>query len=59
VGVTMAFGKFNLQLSGGLNNILDQVYVGFININSSSGQYYEAGEPLYWYSAINFGYNFN
>ena len=59
VGVTMAFGKFNLQLSGGLNNILDQVYVGFININSSSGQYYEAGEPSNWYAGINFGYNFN
>ena len=59
VGLTMAFGDFNLQLSGGVNNILDLTYVGFININSSSGQYYEAGEPLSWYSAINFGYNFN
>jgi len=59
LGITMAFGDFNLQLSGGLNNILDQVYVGFININSSNGQYYEAGEPLYWYTGLNLGYNFN
>ena len=49
-GATIAFGDFNIQASLGLSNILDQVYVGFININSANGQYYEAGEPFYWYS---------
>ena len=58
IGCDMVFGKFNILLSGGLNNILDEVYVGFININSTNGQYYEAGEPLYWYAGINFGYTF-
>ena len=58
-GATMAFGDFNIQASLGLSNILDQVYVGFININSANGQYYEAGEPFYWYAGLNLGYNFN
>lgn len=58
-GATMAFGDFNIQASLGLSNILDQVYVGFININSANGQYYEAGEPFYWYAGFNLGYNFN
>jgi iron complex outermembrane receptor protein len=58
IGFDMIFGKFNILLSGGLNNILDEVYVGFININSSNGQYYEAGEPLYWYAGLNLGYTF-
>ena len=59
IGFDMIFGKFNILLSGGLNNILDQVYVGFININSANHQYYEAGEPSNWYAGLNFGYTFN
>lgn len=59
MGFDMIFGKFNLLLSGGLNNLLDKVYVGFININSSNGQFYEAGEPYSWYAGLNFGYTFN
>ena len=59
IGFDMIFGKFNLLLSGGLNNLLDEVYVGFININSSNGQFYEAGEPYSWYAGLNFGYTFN
>jgi iron complex outermembrane receptor protein len=59
VGFDMVFGKFNVLLSGGLNNLLDEVYVGFININSTNGQYYEAGEPYSWYAGLNLGYTFN
>jgi len=59
VGSTMAFGDFNIQASVGLSNILDKVYVGFVNINSSNGQYYEAGEPFNWYAGLNLGYSFN
>ena len=59
IGLDMVFGKFNLLLSGGVNNISDLVYVGFVNINSSNGQYYEAGEPRNFYCGINFGYAFN
>jgi len=59
IGLDMVFGKFNLLLSGGVNNISDLVYAGFVNINSSNGQYYEAGEPRNFYGGINFGYAFN
>lgn len=59
IGLDMVFGKFNLLLTGGVNNIADDVYVGFININSSDGRFYEAGEPRNFYGGINFGYAFN
>jgi iron complex outermembrane receptor protein len=59
IGLDMVFGRFNLLLTGGLNNISDQVYVGFININSSNGRFYEAGEPQNFYAGLNLGYAFN
>lgn len=59
IGLDMVFGKFNLLLSGGVNNIADQVYAAFITINSTNGQFYEAGEPRNFYAGINFGYAFN
>ncbi len=59
IGLDMIFGKFNLLLSGGVNNISDLVYVGFVNINSSNGRFYEAGEPRNFYGGINLGYAFN
>jgi len=59
IGADMIFGKFNLLLSAGVNNIADEVYVGFINVNSSDGRYYEAGEPINYYAGINLGYAFN
>jgi len=59
LGFDMTFGKFNLLINGGVNNIADKVYVGFININSTRGEYYEAGEPQNFYCGINFGYAFN
>jgi iron complex outermembrane receptor protein len=59
IGLDMVFGKFNLLINGGVNNIADDVYVGFININSSNGSFYEAGEPRSFYGGINLGYAFN
>ncbi|MCW8803987.1 MAG: TonB-dependent receptor, partial [Ignavibacteriaceae bacterium] len=59
VGLDMVFGKFNILLSGGVNNISNLVYVGFVNINSSNGRFYEAGEPQNFYGGINLGYAFN
>ena len=38
LGLEMFAGNFNVLLSGGLNNILDKTYVGFININSCKRQ---------------------
>ncbi|HSW53613.1 MAG TPA: TonB-dependent receptor, partial [Ignavibacteriaceae bacterium] len=59
IGLDMVFGKFNLLVSGGVNNISDLVYAGFVNINSSNGRFYEAGEPQNFYGGINLGYAFN
>jgi len=59
IGFDMLFGNFNILISGGINNISDKVYVGFININSSNGRFYEAGEPQSFYAGINLGYSFN
>ncbi|MDX1372072.1 MAG: hypothetical protein R3321_06360, partial [Nitrososphaeraceae archaeon] len=58
-GLDMIFGRFNLLISGGVNNIADKVYAGFININSNNGRFYEAGEPRNFYGGINLGYAFN
>jgi iron complex outermembrane receptor protein len=59
MGVDMVLGKFNLLISYGWNNIMNRVYAGFVNINSSNGQFYEAGEPRNAYVGINAGYAFN
>ncbi|HCY75554.1 MAG TPA: hypothetical protein DHV28_06500 [Ignavibacteriales bacterium] len=58
LGLEMFMGNFNILLSGGLNNILDQKYVGFININSSNGRFYESGEPQTFFASLKFGYVF-
>ncbi len=57
-GIELLMGNFNILLSGGVNNILDQSYVGFININSANGRFYEAGEPQTFFAALKFGYVF-
>ncbi len=59
IGFDMLFGNFNLLISGGVNNIADKVFVGFININSSNGRFYEPGEPQNFYAGINLGYAIN
>ncbi len=58
LGLEMFVGNFNVLLSGGLNNILDNTYVGFININSANGRFYEAGEPQNFFASLKFGYIF-
>jgi len=58
VGVESYWGKFNMLLSGGVNNILNKKYVGFININSTNGRFYEAGEPQSFFASLKFGYQF-
>lgn len=56
VGIDQRFGRLNLLLSAGVNNIFDKRYVGFININSTSGRFYELGEPRMYFVNINLGY---
>lgn len=58
VGLEMKFGGLNILLSGGLNNMLDEIYVGFTNTNSATGRFYEAGEPRNWFLTVNLGYVF-
>jgi iron complex outermembrane recepter protein len=58
VGLDLNFGRFNVLLSGGVDNIADEVYVGFVNMNSSSNRFYEAGEPRNFYGSLNLGYRF-
>ncbi len=58
VGLDMAFGKFNVLVSGSMNNMLDEVYVGFTNTNSADGRFYEAGEPRNYFASLQLGYRF-
>lgn len=58
LGIDYRIGKINILLSGGLNNILDKRYVGFVNINSTSGRFYEAGEPRTFFASLHLGYTF-
>jgi iron complex outermembrane receptor protein len=58
LGLDLRFGKLNILLSGSLNNILDEVYVGFTNTNSADRRFYEAGEPKNYYLTVNIGYRF-
>ncbi|MCD4696822.1 MAG: hypothetical protein K8S16_11350, partial [Bacteroidales bacterium] len=58
LGLDIKFGNLNLLLSGGVNNILDEVYVGFTNTNSADKRFYEAGAPRNYYVALNIGYTF-
>ncbi|MCR4418357.1 MAG: TonB-dependent receptor [Ignavibacteria bacterium] len=56
IGIDQRFGKVNVLLSTGVNNIFNKRYVGFININSTSGRFYELGEPRMYFMNINIGY---
>jgi len=58
LGVDMRFGGFNVMLSGGVNNILDETYVGFTNTNSADKRFYEAGAPRDYFISLNLGYRF-
>ncbi len=50
--------RFNILLNAGINNITDVKYVSFLNINSTSGRFYEAGEPRNFFAGITFGFRF-
>ena len=58
LGLDMLWEGFNVLLSGGVNNILDKSYVGFININSANGRFYETGEPQSFFASLKLGYQF-
>jgi iron complex outermembrane receptor protein len=58
VGCDLNFGRLNLLVSGGVNNMGDNVYVAFVNTNSSNSEFYEAGEPRTYFGGVNLGYTF-
>jgi iron complex outermembrane receptor protein len=57
-GTEIGLGGVDLLLSGGANNLFDERYVGFVNINSTSRDFYEAGEPRSYFGAVNVGRRF-
>jgi iron complex outermembrane recepter protein len=58
LGFDIRAGHFNLLISGGVNNVFDEIYVGFTNTNSADKRYYEAGAPRDWFLTVNLGYTF-
>jgi len=58
LGLDMVFKRFNFLISGGMNNVTNEKYVSFININSTSGRFFEGGEPRSYFASMNLGYNF-
>ncbi len=58
IGLDMLFGQLNIMISGGINNIFDEIYVGFTNTNSADKRFYEAGAPQNFYISFNLGYTF-
>jgi len=58
LGLDMNFGNFNMMVSGGVDNIFDEIYVGFTNTNSANKRFYEAGAPRNYFVTVNLGYMF-
>lgn len=56
-GVDFVINRFNLLISGGVNNLADKRYIAFININSTRKEFYEAGEPRNYFGGITLGYS--
>ncbi len=56
LGFDLVLSKFNILVTGGMNNIADRRYVAFININSAQKEFYELGEPRNFFLGLNFGY---
>lgn len=58
LGMDITFGNLNILVSGGINNVFDEIYVGFTNTNSADLRFYEAGAPRNYYLSVNIGYTF-
>ncbi|MCB0276804.1 MAG: TonB-dependent receptor, partial [Calditrichaeota bacterium] len=48
-------GLFNLGITAGVHNLSDVVHAAFININSTNGQFFEAGQPRQLYLSARMG----
>lgn len=58
IGFDVIFGRINFLISGGVNNIFNLKYIGFININSTNKRFYEAGVPRSYFASVHVGYTF-
>jgi iron complex outermembrane receptor protein len=57
-GITYGTELFGIVLYGGVANIFDKRYVGFININDYYRRFYETGEPRSYYTGLNISLKF-
>lgn len=63
-GVTINYKSWYGLLTGGVKNIFDEKYVGYVNVNANpelppaQRRYYETGEPRNYYFGVNIGYRF-
>jgi iron complex outermembrane recepter protein len=58
LGIDCNINNFRLIAYGGLNNIADQKYVAFININSANRDYYESGPRMNFFGGLTLAYMF-
>ena len=58
LGLDGTFGAVNTLFSMGINNLFDERYVSFININSTDQRFYEAGAPRNYFATLKFALNF-
>jgi len=58
LGLDVVVGGLNVLVSFGVNNAFDKTYVAFVNTNSATLEFYEAGEPRNYFGGINVGYTF-
>ena len=58
LGFDIKLKHFIISASGGVNNLFDQVYAGYANINSADKRFYNAGAPRNFPGSVNIGYVF-
>ncbi len=59
LGINANFNNFQLLAYAGLNNIADEKYVSFVQVNSDRQEFYESGPRRNFFGGINLSYLFN
>ncbi len=58
LGLDIALDGMGFVVYGGMHNILDRRYAGYINVNDFDGRYYETGEPRASYGGLKINWGF-
>jgi iron complex outermembrane recepter protein len=58
LGIDLTFGNFKILAYGGVNNITDEKYVAYININSDRFEFYESGPRRNFFGGLSLAYMF-